>query len=156
MLLAAKENNFITFASTFRGLIESAADAYYSLADVPMTLAENHRKIIRALEGNLDAVLLAGVLEEKLIHFIYARKIEKGEVVPDYLQAKSARAYLSELQQAKEGYIHDCYSELCQITHLPGSDKHPIICSIPIHPAQLCRGLLLLPPGSQYLAVEQL
>lgn len=117
VLLAAQANNFIAFASAFRGLIESAADAYYSLADVPMTLAEYRGKILLALEGKLDAVLLAGVLEERLIHFMYARKIEKGEVVADYHKAKSAREYLSELQQANEGLIHTCYSELCQITH---------------------------------------
>jgi hypothetical protein len=67
--LGATENNLLSFAAAFRGLIESAADSWTTLRLVPVTLARDHPQILQALSGNVRMQLfLAPALEDALIH----------------------------------------------------------------------------------------
>lgn len=115
---AIDNNNYMQFASTFRGFIESSSDINDSLFHVPLNLSELSYNINKALKGNLNELFLSTELETNLIHFTHARKPKKKEQLPDYMEAKTARSYLSSYNNCEhQKLLHDCYSELCEITH---------------------------------------
>jgi hypothetical protein len=118
MLCAAREPNCLTFAASYRGLLECAADAADVLRMVPMTLAENHQELIPAIQSRASRVFVCPDLEEALVHYSHGRG-KPGKGAPPSHQAKPMRAYLEGL--AKEGVplVHECYSDLCDMTH-PG------------------------------------
>jgi hypothetical protein len=71
--------NLLSFAASLRGLVEASSDAFYSLRPVPPTLAFNRDIIEPALKGQLNEVSIIQELEDRLIHFVYGRKISKSE-----------------------------------------------------------------------------
>jgi hypothetical protein len=76
----AEPANLLAFASGLRGLMEGAQDAWYSLNGVPSTLARDRSYIQSALAGTMqDKGFLNKELEDRLIHFLYARKLGKTE-----------------------------------------------------------------------------
>lgn len=118
--LAAKNSNALAFAANLRGLIESAADTATSQNLVCRVLAEHHSGIencIAAKHG--EGFYISEELENELIHFLYARKLEKGDDSPKSHRAKSVRAYLTVLEAAQIDGVADTYSTLCDMTH-PG------------------------------------
>jgi hypothetical protein len=114
---AAESENFLGFASSVRGLVESAADTRYALGDVPRALAATFRYADGAVHGKATAVVLAPDLENDLIHFSHGRKLASGEEAPESHTARCMKEYLKALQGASTGPLHDCYAELCNITH---------------------------------------
>jgi hypothetical protein len=114
---AAELENFLAFASSVRGLVESAADTRYALGDVPRALAAAFAYGYDAVHGYAMAVVLAPDLENDLIHFLYGRKLKSSEEAPESHTAKCMKEYLNALQEASTGPLHDCYAELCNITH---------------------------------------
>jgi hypothetical protein len=119
MLSAASETNLLAFVASFRGLIECSADAADVLKLVPVTLAENHERFITAIRSQASEMWESPDLENALIHYSHATsKPEKGK--PASHQAKTMRAYLDGLANDGVPQVHDCYSELCDITH-PGA-----------------------------------
>lgn len=121
VLSAASQENFIAFAATFRGLIESAGDSYHSLGSVPMTLANNYSEIREAVKGSWDnkSTMMSEELEDMLIHFTHGRKLSKKEKkqLPESHQAKSAYKYRTELEEGSQAEVDKCYKELCGIVH---------------------------------------
>jgi hypothetical protein len=115
--------NFVGFAASVRGAIESSADTRYALGDVPAGLASTFRLATRAVRGVLDTVVLAEDLENDLIHFSHGRKLRKGE---EPLHAghitKTMQEYLNALEGGASGPVHECYAELCNVTH-PAADS---------------------------------
>jgi len=109
--------NFIQFASAFRGFMEASSDAYAALRGVPSTISEINKVIRLALEEKLYDVHTSSDLEDTLIHFAHARKVGNHENVPYSHKAKTERQYLTSLTVEKSNMIHECYSELCEITH---------------------------------------
>lgn len=109
-------NNYLSFCANFRGFLLSSADILYSFQAISISLAENNEQIILSLNNQLDSVLMASTeLENLLIHFTHARKVDKNEHnVPSIHQAKSDRNYL---EVFKTENVSKCYEELCQITH---------------------------------------
>jgi hypothetical protein len=122
--LSAEERNFVGFAASFRGVIESAADTRYALADVPTALASAFSHATKAVRGKLNTLLVAPVLETNLIHFSHGRKLPKGEEpLHEGHIAKTMQEYLNALAEGSTGGpIHECYAELCNITH-PAADS---------------------------------
>lgn len=118
VVFAVENDNLLVFASAFRGLIESAADAFDGLRPVPISLSENYDIIKSALEGKLKgAIICCKTLEDSLIHFSHARRLSKGHTEPEIHRAKTSREYLDLLKKIGDGEILNCYSELCEITH---------------------------------------
>ncbi|MBH1966714.1 MAG: hypothetical protein I8H81_00825 [Pseudomonadales bacterium] len=109
--------NFISFCSNLRGLLESATDAYSALGDVAETLANATHFIDDALALNPNGMLATSdELEKQLIHFNFARKLEKNETAPFEHRAKSVNDYILELD-GPELPLRKLYSELCQVVH---------------------------------------
>lgn len=113
--------NFLAFASSFRGLIESTGDTVYSLQNMSITLAENYTLFCEVLEGRREELVISKELEDLLIHFTHARKLKKGEATEESHKAESAAKYVRQLEVFMKGYL-DFYSDLCKIIH-PARDS---------------------------------
>jgi len=113
--------NFLSFAANLRGLIEAALDAQYSLGMFPMTLAENYTAVQTALQGNLNAALVSPDVEDRLIHFVYARKLDKREqgTAPASHQALDPKDYRNGLGLPDEHRerFRQLYDDLCGVCH---------------------------------------
>jgi hypothetical protein len=113
--------NFFSFAASLRGLIEGALDAQYSLGAFPMSLADNYGTVQRALRGTLNGALLAPEVEDRLIHFVYARRLDKQEEtrVPTSHRALDPRDYRNGLglQDIHRDRFRELYDDLCGFCH---------------------------------------
>jgi hypothetical protein len=121
-VLAASRPNFLAFAACLRGFIESSADIWDGLNGVASTLAVEFDRVRLAIEGRLDCPFLSQGLEDRLIHFQFARKLQPEEPHLPVHRAKQVKEYLNQLQGAGTGSVYDCYSELCAVTH-PGAES---------------------------------
>src|SRR5262245_36839719 len=119
MLCAAREPNVLTFVAAFRGLLECSADAADVLKLVPLTLAENHERFMTAIRSQASEMWGCPDLENALIHYSHATS-KPDKAKPPSHQAKTMRAYLDGLAKDGVPLVHECYSELCDITH-PGA-----------------------------------
>jgi hypothetical protein len=118
MITAHESENLLAFSATFRGLLESAADTYYTVRHVPQTLAQLSEQIVRALNGKMcDQVLVCSELEDALVHFSHARKTTKSEKAFENQRAKTAQQYLQLLEAADISQVKECYGELCEYSH---------------------------------------
>ena len=113
------QNNLLAAAACLRGLIEAAADSFHGLAGVPETLAHEHANVSDALAGAGDAILVSTGLEDRLIHLLYARKLDRTqrELEPESHRALHVSEYNRFLEQAGMQQALDLYSLLCQFTH---------------------------------------
>ncbi|MEW6778225.1 MAG: hypothetical protein AB1405_18150, partial [Bdellovibrionota bacterium] len=117
MVLSIKSYSYLPYAACARGFLESAADSFSTLGCVPGALADNFPQIKSAITGQFEGGFFSNEdLENKLIHFTHARKLEKDEekIVPPSHKAETMRRYIDELQNSQ---IHDYYAFLCNITH---------------------------------------
>jgi hypothetical protein len=123
ILDAYERENFLSFSSAFRGFLESSADTVHALIHVPLNLAKSLAPVRLILKRNSDSELLwAPELEELLIHYSHARgrsslkrqEEEFGVQFPTAHIAKTTRKYIDYFDLSR---VHDCYSELCDITH---------------------------------------
>lgn len=119
MLSAASEPNVLAFVATFRGLVECSADAADVLKLVPVTLAENHERFVRAVRSQASEMWGNPDLENALIHYSHATS-KPDKARPPSHKAKTMREYLDGLANDGVPLVHDCYSELCDMTH-PGA-----------------------------------
>jgi len=118
VLNAVEHGNLLVFGAALRGFVESAADACEALRLVPLTLAESYEDIKSAVEGRLEhGIVVNAELEDALIHFSHGRKLPRDSTVAKSHRAKTSRHYLNILQGADHGDMHDCYSDLCEISH---------------------------------------
>jgi hypothetical protein len=109
--------NYLGFAAALRGLLEAAADAYYSLRGVPLTLAEHHVMIRAALSGTTTRFALSEELENALLHFQFARRLTKGNPAPESHKAFTADIYLRAADGPGRTNMKDLYAELCEVVH---------------------------------------
>ena len=103
--------NFFVFSASFKSLIESAADTYYTLKDVPYDLAKNSKMIINSILGHQNTIIVSKELEDTLIDFL-----SKKEDIPNALRSESTVHYLKKIENTQSGPIIDFYSKLCGIT----------------------------------------
>lgn len=111
--------NVLAFAASLRGCMESAADSATSLKIVPLTLAERYSEVKRALEGDLDYVLISPELENELIHFSHARHISRRERknVSESHIARTTHTYLKVLSEGRVPNVEEVYRTVCDLTH---------------------------------------
>jgi hypothetical protein len=127
------QENFLSFASNLRGLLESAADQCYSLKDVPKTLAESYGLIMAQLHGRSEpgTIYICEELENLLIHFYHARRRSKGEDVESTCIALTSARYLEFLQGGTSGPIFELYAQLCKATHPATGSLMPFVAEDP-------------------------
>ena len=66
--------NFLGWAASVRGLLESAGDTVDGLLSIPLSLAQRHGTIRRCLAGEeKERMVVYSELEAKLDHFVHAR-----------------------------------------------------------------------------------
>jgi hypothetical protein len=115
--LTYDSENFLGWASSARGLLESSGDIIDGLLKVPFSLAENHRTIARGLSGAESQELHSYTqLENKLDHFVLAKwmRAKKGE--ENILKAKDNAAYIENIERVMPNALI-YYQRLCGITH---------------------------------------
>lgn len=110
-------NNLLGWAACCRSLLEAIGDTIDGLLAVAPSLAEAMPMLMQGLTGFDDAPLNLSELEDKLIHFSFARKVSKAErgVVPATHNARQTTEYITLLESA--GGPTKLYAELCQIGH---------------------------------------
>lgn len=109
--------NYLAFCSALRGLVESAVDAFYSLKLVPLTLAELHVVVEEALSDRSNTVTTSSEVEDGLIHFLYGRRMLKGEVAPKSHVAETIDTYIKGTDPEERFGLKALYAVLCQVTH---------------------------------------
>jgi hypothetical protein len=117
ILSSAQQGNLHAFAASFRGFLEAAADTHHSLNVTCTSLADCHSVIRKAMAGKLQELIFAPDLEERLIHFTHARRLEKKAVAPESHKAEAAAKYLATLNESGDGRVLECYGALCELTH---------------------------------------
>jgi hypothetical protein len=121
LLDAFATENLIVFCACTRGLIESAADSWYSLGPVAPSLAACKETIVRALNKRLKQAIIAEDIENRLVHFTFARKPVKREVLPPEHEAETIATYLQVFEK-EQPEIRRFYASLCDIVH-PGANS---------------------------------
>ncbi|WP_242274961.1 hypothetical protein [Bacillus cereus group sp. BfR-BA-01445] len=119
--LSIKNKNYILFASSLRGFLESVADSYYSLLNSPFDIAANFKNIKLAIEGKLEnPFFMADKLEESLIHFQHAKK--GGKKTFFYNQALYTSEYIKNFDKYSGIKTKNLYKILCEVVH-PAEDS---------------------------------
>jgi hypothetical protein len=113
---ALEDRNVVILASAIRGFLETVADTFDALEDVPMTLAESHVVLRKAIAGDLDHLLMMPETESDLIHFAYARRLEPEDNAPQLHDAKTAASTISSLEESIPE-VKNFYAALCQYSH---------------------------------------
>jgi hypothetical protein len=93
------------------------------LGAVPETLATYYNGSCVALRGKATSFLLAEALENMLIHFQYARRLEGNEQAPQAHCAETAAQYISAIDSAANP-VKALYSQLCQVAHPAAQSLH--------------------------------
>jgi len=116
---AAETAQLYAFAACMRGFLESAADTYHALGGAAGALAKNHRLIKRNLEGDLsEGYATSRSLENHLLHFANARRLRGAELLEvEIHRAKTAKEYLTVLDEAGIPKLEQLYAELCEVCH---------------------------------------
>ena len=109
-------SNYYSFTSSLRGAIESFADSVYTLKYVPLTLARDHCAISKQLRGRSLVLTTHGPLEERLLHFVQAKRFAPKVAIPDpeVHRARTVRQYLEAFDIEP---VHRLYSYLCGVVH---------------------------------------
>ena len=108
---AKADNNFLVFAATIRGLLESAADSSTALKDVPAMVARHHFSISESLAGRPKEGFVPKRVEDQLIHYFHGRRLQGAEraTAP---QSHQVREYLKVFGDPNER-VQQCYRYLC-------------------------------------------
>lgn len=114
VVLGIESKNLLVFSSSLRGFLEATTDSYYSLQSLPTALALNFKTINSALKGELNRFFESQEIEDKLIHFQFAKKGKKG--LDKNTIAHTNVEYIKSFDLDNIG-IKELYSELCEITH---------------------------------------
>lgn len=120
ILLGAKYGNFILYATSLRGLIESCADSDDTLRNIPLPLSEIFDKVQNSINGNTEKPVLFPDGEDKLIHFSHAAVFRRGDDVPNTWKAKTAKSYIENIDGIANGDLYSSYKQLCNLSHPAG------------------------------------
>lgn len=115
---AHSSGNLLVLAAALRGLIEAVADSWYTLNQVGGTFSKEFYRIRQALKGRAKAIYHVEGLEDRLIHFMYARRLDRGEEAPEGHRARTTAKYLESLGGGIfAAETKEVYGRLCQMTH---------------------------------------
>jgi hypothetical protein len=111
-------SNFVGWAASVRGLLESAGDTVDGLINVPTSLARNYDLITRCLAETEHNFAPAEELEHQLDHFVHAKWARTKNSV---LRAKDNIDYIKALVRVIPKVV-TLYHQLCAVCH-PSSDS---------------------------------
>lgn len=125
--LSYVNSNFVVFAASMRGLLESAGDIVQgvvntpsdSIVNVTLTIAQYHKKFRRALTGQIkDREWHLSELQKALGHFIHGKwmRTAKSNPTQTYLKAKDNIEYVRNLA-GKIPNVESLYHRLCAVAH---------------------------------------
>lgn len=114
--LFSSSDNYYSFTSSLRGLIESMADSVYTLRYAPLTLATDHFVICKQLRGDSRFLTTHKPLEDSLLHFLQATKYPPKVDVPDPTVNRTKRVtdYLKTFDDER---VLALYGILCGVVH---------------------------------------
>ncbi len=141
---ASAQQNLFGMAASLRSLVESGADIHDGLAQVPEALARSQEEILRSLSGEPGPKVFAGELEDKLIHFAFARRVRRGEA-PENHENKTSAEYVRSIEQSGSKAMAEFYGYLCEITHPAASSIHCFL-------GEVGEDILLYPQRSKLIA----
>ncbi|HCK4323422.1 TPA: hypothetical protein N0J77_004148 [Pseudomonas aeruginosa] len=130
-----ESNNLLGFSASLRGLLEATADAHDATLITLKYLYNCFPFIyLRTAKSNTSAKpIVLEELEDRLIHYTYARKHPKGSTPLPHHTNKSNADYIKAIEQHGATGAMQLYSKLCELTHpaspsiscfLQQSDKH--------------------------------
>jgi hypothetical protein len=114
--LAFEKENFLSWAASSRGLLESAGDTVDGLLNIPTSLALQHQNLARFLSGYDELALLADELERQLDHFVHAKWMRAKRGEQNALKAKDNVEYVGVLETVIPN-ITPLYHRLCSVCH---------------------------------------
>lgn len=126
MFAARSAGIYYSFAVNLRGFIEACSDTFYTMQQVPLTVARDFHVIKKSVSGQTEIFVPHQPLEEILLHFSHATKIPKAQqsALPNYMHARQVREYLNAISDVNE-QIDTLYSYLCQLSH-PAAQSNAI------------------------------
>jgi hypothetical protein len=117
MTVTTEGECYFGFLASYRGFVESTADATYSLGPASSYLARNLPQIMTHIGKRTPTYILGSYeLEERLIHFSHGRRLVKGETAEPAHAAKQMKEYITTLAEGAPK-VSELYAELCSITH---------------------------------------
>jgi hypothetical protein len=114
--ISYEKENFLSWAASSRGLLESAGDTVDGLLNIPASLAQVHQQITRFLSGFDEVALMADELERQLDHFVHAKWMRTKRGEHSVLKAKDNAEYVGVLEKVVPG-IKSLYHRLCSVCH---------------------------------------
>jgi len=115
-------HSYLGLCGCLRGLIESTADAMYTLECFLPTVTPIWSELDSVFSGRpVSRPIIAKELEDNLIHFVFARHVKKGELVPDGHRALQNRDYIDTIRKADPS-LEAMYCSLVEIVH-PAKDS---------------------------------
>ncbi|MDV3057770.1 hypothetical protein [Pseudomonas paracarnis] len=114
-----ENNNLLGFSASLRGLLEATADAHDATLITLNHLYNCFPFIyLRIAKSNTSAKpIILKELEDRLIHYTYARKHPKGSTPLPYHTNKSNADYIKAIEQHGASGAMQLYSRLCELTH---------------------------------------
>ncbi len=115
VVMGIESKNLMVFSASLRGFLESVVDSYYSIEQLPTSLSLNYKSINKAVRGECNQIFFSEELEDKLIHFQFAKKTKDK-----YNNAKKALTnaeYIDFFDMWSDVKTKELYSMLCEITH---------------------------------------
>ncbi|MHB1207159.1 MAG: hypothetical protein ACYCZX_16435, partial [Rhodospirillaceae bacterium] len=121
-------DNFLAWASSTRGFVETAGDIMDALVHIPGSLAANHSAIMKAVSGNFGPMHVGfSELERLLDHYMLA-KWRRGLPKGDVREPKANVEYVRNLERIAPG-AERFYHRLCGIAH-PSADSVDYLCKV--------------------------
>ncbi len=139
-------NNFLSFLTSLRALVEFTGDTTHALQSVPLGLASNSQAIVSTLNRSAKGALGARNLEDTLIHYTHGRKLRRTEASFESHIAKRTVEYVKSLEPF-EPRVYELYTELCGFAH-------PAAQSLAAHmiPANSENWVLIVDPGKEVIS----
>jgi hypothetical protein len=109
--------NFLGWASSARGLLESSGDIVDGLQAIAISLANLHQMIARGLSGAASQEKHGyAELEAKLDHFVFAKWMRTKRGEENIEKAKDNETYIEQIECVLPNVV-TYYRRLCGITH---------------------------------------
>lgn len=110
-------NNYISYCSGLRGLMECCGDTYHGLSQLAITLGDNKKMIKEALDSKSTELCINSEFEEMIIHFTHASKTYSKVIERKEYKPKQSLEYVKLLEKGSSIKFYDYYSFLCELTH---------------------------------------
>lgn len=112
--------NVLGFAAALRGFLEATADAHDVMSVLPGSIHKLFPYLYLVFSGSsrVSKIMIAPKeLEDRLIHYTYARKWPKNSTPYPHHVNKTNAEYIEKFEKFGVPGAKQLYSELCELTH---------------------------------------